>query len=87
MFLIVVGLYKGNQSSTYFIGLLSGSNVVGWGIGLKHCKGKRCLLVPFRGKCWLCARLQAGQQQNAVFTNRVLQSNLFLPNCNLGQVI
>lgn len=39
MFLIVVGLYKGNQSSTYFIGLLSGSSVVGWGIGLAHSKG------------------------------------------------
>ena len=39
MFLIVVGLYKENQSSTYFIGLPSGSNVVGWGIGLAHSKG------------------------------------------------
>ena len=39
MFLIVVGLYKGNHSRTYFIGLLSHSNVVGWGIGLAHSKG------------------------------------------------
>ena len=78
-------VYDGVSTCLWVLNLSSVE--VRWGIGLKHCKGKRCLLVPFRGKCWLCARLQAGQQQNAVFTNRVLQSNLFLPNCNLGQVI
>lgn len=38
-----------------------------------HCK--EVPLVPFRGKCWLYARLQAGQQ-NAVFTSRVCSQTL-----------